>query len=186
MATRKPLKYPCTVKTHERTQPLSCPLPLAIQHAIMPPTQGLKVGLAIIRRHLRFKLCSSQFLDGDPTHFFWSGRHGVLSYLAEKVAFFSSRLLPVSSKAPHHPKLILWFLKLGWISQAFGLWTSGMLERLWRRAPAFSLEGWPIKCQWPVSCLRIYRCETGSKQDLTRASPWTRGKFVSRCFQQVH
>ena len=40
------------------------------------------------------------------------------------------------------------------------------LKGVWRRAPAFSLEGWPIKCQLPVSCLWIYRCEPGSSAEL--------------------
>lgn len=176
--------HPKTIKVSMHCQDMKEPNPC---HALclllwynMPSSPQLEDGAFEIiegwpassqRRHLRFKLCSSQFLDGDPGPIiiFEAGGTECFRTLAEKSGrFFPLKsLFPKIFKGPTSSQTYFVVLE-AWLNLA-SFWivkTQACLKGVWRRAPAFSLEGWPIKCQCPVSCLRIYRCEPGSNAEL--------------------
>ena len=86
MATRKPLKYVKTWKTQ-------------LEDGTFEIIEGWPASSQ--RRHLRFKLCSSQFLDGDPGPIFEAGRTECFRTLAEKSGIFLFKsLLPKIFKGP--------------------------------------------------------------------------------------
>eukprot|EP00434_Breviolum_minutum_P016914 symbB.v1.2.014925.t1/scaffold1103.1/size137753/1 len=64
--------------------------PWTWQAAPQVPVQGEVEQQSSQRRHLRFKLCSSQFLDGDPGPIFEAGR-------TECFRMFERRLTPSPS-----------------------------------------------------------------------------------------
>ena len=156
MATRKPLKYVKTWKTQ-------------LEHGTFEIIEGWPASSQ--RRHLRFKLCSSQFLDGDPGPIFEAGGTECFRTLAEKSGNFSLQKSLTKNLQRSHiihiiPNLFCGSWSLLESRKLLDCELQACLKGVWRRAPAFSLEGWPIKCQWPVSCLWIYRCEPGSNAEL--------------------
>ena len=152
MATRKPLKYVKTWKTQleDGTFEMACQFPTT-----PPSVQALQ--FPILGR-------------GPGTHF-WSGTHGVLSHLGRKKWNFSLQKSLTKNLQRSHiihiiPNLFCGSWSLLESRKLLDCELQACLKGVWRRAPAFSLEGWPIKCQWPVSCLWIYRCEPGSNAEL--------------------